>query len=308
MLNEKQGGQEGNSELNGTLQRGNGFDLEAPGTLIKLAKRIKEDIDAWCVKTYDDGPRSHLGASIIGHPCARYSWFTFRWIHHKKFTGRMYRLFDRGKREEARFCEYLRGIGFTIWEFQENGEQHRISMASGHGGGSLDAIARCPHDYNIGLPLLTEFKTNGTGRGFNDLMSQGLALAKPRHFAQMSIYGSKYKIQYGLYMNANKNDDDIYIEIPKLNWTLAQELEAKTCEIVSSQEPPSRLAESAAYHECKYCDYVDHCHNQRMPDKNCRSCINAIPIENAEWKCNLYDLVIPKTAIKLGCYVWRPII
>ncbi len=283
------------------------MNLDSPGILTQLAKRIKNDIDAYCIKAYDDGPRSHLGASIIGHPCARHSWFVFRWIYHKKYTARMYRLFQRGKLEEVRFVEYLRGAGFTVWETGEDGNQHRIIMAQGHGGGSLDGIAKYPREYDVSEPLLCEFKTNGTGRGFNDLVSQGVQFAKPQHFAQMCIYGFKYQLQYALYMNTNKNDDDIHIEVIKLNWTLAQELEAKAENIIAAQEPPERIAENPAYYECKYCDYVEHCYNSRLPDKNCRSCKHAAPIKDAQWECEGYG-VIPKEYIKLACDKWKSII
>jgi hypothetical protein len=283
------------------------MNLDSPGTLAQLAKRIKEDIDAYSVKVFDDGPREHLGASIIGHPCARYSWSTFRWIYHKKYTGRMYRLFERGKLEEARFIKLLRGIGFEVWETTEDGEQHRVIMAQGHGGGSLDGVIRFPQDYDIDEPLLVEFKTNGTGRGFTEL-KRGVTLAKPIHFAQMSLYGYKYNLQYALYMNVNKNDDDIHIEIVKLNWILGRELETKMGHIIASQEPPAKIAESPAYFECKYCDYVDHCHNQRMPDKNCRSCVNAKPIVDAKWHCVFWEQVIPTEFIKQGCGEWKGLI
>jgi hypothetical protein len=219
----------------------------------------------------------------------------------------MYRLFQRGKLEEARFIEYLRGIGFTVWEVTEDGEQHRIIIAQGHGGGSLDGVCMFPQEYQIDEPFLVEFKTNGTGRGFTEL-SQGVQLAKPRHYAQMCVYGFKYQLRYGLYLNTNKNDDDIYVEIVKLNWTLAQELEAKAENIIASQEPLARIAESPAYFECKYCDCKDHCFNQRMPDKNCRSCIEAVTIEKARWYCQLFDQTIPKDFIKSGCDEWKPII
>ena len=97
------------------------INLNAPGIATAVAKRIKEDIDGYCAKAYDDGPRWHLGASIIGNPCSRYLWFIFRWALHEKFTGRMQRLFNRGHREEARFIEWLRGIGFEVWDTNANG-------------------------------------------------------------------------------------------------------------------------------------------------------------------------------------------
>ena len=89
--------------------------LDAPGVAKALAKRILEEIDEYCVRAYDGGHRSHLGASLIGRECKRYLWYVFRWCLHEKTTGRQQRLFNRGHREEARFIEWLEGIGFKIW-------------------------------------------------------------------------------------------------------------------------------------------------------------------------------------------------
>ena len=47
-----------------------------------------------------DNHREHLGASLLGHPCDRYLWLTFRWAVKPTFPGRLLRLFRRGHNEE----------------------------------------------------------------------------------------------------------------------------------------------------------------------------------------------------------------
>jgi len=74
-----------------------------------------KEVDAYCVQTYDGGHRTHLGASLIGRDCKRYLWYVFRWCRRSDTDGRRQRLFNRGHREEARFIEWLEGIGFRIW-------------------------------------------------------------------------------------------------------------------------------------------------------------------------------------------------
>ena len=46
-------------------------------------------------------PRSHMGASELGHACERWLWLKFRWMVIEKFEGRTLRLFRRGHNEEA---------------------------------------------------------------------------------------------------------------------------------------------------------------------------------------------------------------
>lgn len=85
--------------------------------LSQLSKQLKQNIDSYCADHYDEGPRSHLGASEIGKSCSRYLWYKFRWVAHKHHDGRMQRLFQRGHFEEPRFCGYLEGIGFKVQLF-----------------------------------------------------------------------------------------------------------------------------------------------------------------------------------------------
>lgn len=284
------------------------LDLDAPGVRKALARQILEDIDAYCVATYDDGHRNHLGASLIGHDCERYAWNVFRWIAKEKFDGRMQRLFNRGHREEARFVEWLRGVGFQVWDVKDDGSQHRVTACRGHFGGSLDGINRPPERYRINEPLLCEFKTAGTGAKFVNLCKNGVAVEKPQHFRQMSIYGKHYGFRNALYMCINKNDDSIHIEIVKLDWALADSLEAKADSVIRSTFPPARISNSPSYMQCKYCPFNGQCFENKPPEKSCRSCEFAVPADNGEWHCDVHNDIIPKDFIKTGCNNWQSIL
>ena len=289
--------------------------LDAPGVAKALAKRILEEIDEYCVRTYDGGHRSHLGASLIGRECKRYLWYVFRWCLHEKTTGRQQRLFNRGHREEARFIEWLEGIGFKVWfenrdeDPNEKGEypQYRISDVMGHFGGSLDGIAVLPERYGIAEPVLLEFKTNGTGAGFNKLADDGMPIAKPEHFAQTSTYGKKYNFRYCVYLNINKNDDSLHIEVVKLNHNLGEQMIMKAEQIIMSQTAPARLSDNPTFHKCGYCHMKEVCHKGAVVEVNCRSCAFARPVENAEWFCEVHNGNIPKDFIAKACPSYKAI-
>lgn len=283
--------------------------LELPGRRVELAKEIKADIDAWCVEEYSDGHRTHLGASVIGRECSRQLWFMFRWVLAEVFDGRKLRLFQRGHLEEARFIQYLRGIGATVLEADpDTGEQFRISAVMGHFGGSLDGQIVLPEKYGVAFGMLSEYKTKGTGPMFNKLSKDGVQLVSPEHFAQMCSYGEKYGHKYALYMAVNKNDDDIYVEIVRLDWTLAVELENKAHDIITAQTPPVRIAQSPAYLTCKFCHFSDVCFNGAPIEVNCRSCAKASAVEGKKWHCSMHDGIIPKNFIKQGCADHSPIV
>jgi len=298
-------------------------DLDDHLQRTKLVLQIHQDIDAFCKAEFEEDPRTHLGASIIGHDCQAYAWNTFRWIKFESFSGQMLRLFNRGHLEEARFVRWLEGIGFELREIDpETGKQYRITGAKGHFGGSLDSMMKPPERYNIPaehIIWLGEFKTHNeksyaklAGKKSNTSIPRtggsGVKLAKPQHYKQMCSYGRAYGFHYGLYCAVNKDTDELYFEIVKLDYNQADDLFRKAERIVFSQEQPPKIAQTETYFDCKYCAYGANCFRGELPTKNCRSCKLASPIDGGEWHCGMYNQTIPKHFIIKGCDSWQAII
>lgn len=276
----------------------NNFDLQ------EIKANIENGIEEWSCNQYPLEHRDHLGISEIGAPCSRQIWYNFRWAKLQYFDGRMRRLFARGHREEEKYINYLRGIGCTVYQHDANGKQFRVSGVMGHYGGSCDGIVLTP--WYVGLPFLGEFKTHNT-KSFTNYVAKGVKKAKPQHWAQMCGYGEKQGIKYAIYFPENKNDDDIQVEVLELDWNYAKTLEKKAEEIILSAEPPPRISDNPAFQECQWCHLLDICHKGKIPDKNCRSCRNAVPAENAQWGCKIHNSLIPEAWIKKGCDGWIPI-
>lgn len=282
-----------------------------------LASEIKNRINEYCKHKYNDGHRTHLGASLIGHECKRYLWYVFRWVKQADFinhkgedhAGRMQRLFNRGHLEEFRWVEWLKGIGFRVWDLDENGDQFRVSGHEGHYGGSLDGIGVAP-EYLAPLvragAFLIEFKTYNA-KSFAKLVADGVRTTKPQHFVQMSTYGKFYNFRYAMYCAINKDDDDIHIEIVELDYAVAMENYRKAEEVIQAVRPPPRLSELPSYYKCKFCDIHDVCHKGAAYEINCRSCDYATPIKDKQWYCGLNQGVIPKDFIPKGCPSHKPV-
>jgi hypothetical protein len=165
-----------------------------------------------------------------------------------------------------------------------------------------------PPSYNIHGYFLLEDKTSGTGAKFNSLGKEGMFKAKPEHYIQNSIYGKDYGLPYCIYICTNKNDDDMYIEVVKLDFKLAEEMEKKAEAIVSSQYPPAKISETANFPKCKnLCEFKDVCHYSKPADKNCRSCFNCHAHDNGEFFCSKWNDVIPREAIPDACDAWQSI-
>ncbi len=275
----------------------------------KLEQLLSEDVNLFCETFYEQGHRNHMGASGLGEECWRKLWYDFRWTKEEHFDGRMMRLFNVGHSAEPRFVAYLKGIGFEVKEFDEDGKQFRVSGANGHYGGSLDGLCKAPARYELpdDIILSLSFKTNNTGSGYAKVATEDLRKAKPLHFAQECQYGYKMGIKYCIYMIENKNDSDITFKVIELDWNYGAELEKKATTIINAKEPPPRISDNPAFYKCGYCHQAGICHKGETPEKNCRSCRNASPVENAEWFCSNFNANIPKDFIRKGCDQWLPI-
>lgn len=289
----------------------------------KLVLQIHQDVDAFCRAEFEEDPRTHLGASIIGHDCKAFAWNTFRWLRFETFSGQMLRLFNRGHLEEARFVRWLQGIGFEVREVDPGtSKQFRIIGCKGHFGGSLDAMMKPPERYNIPAEFiiwLGEFKTHNE-KSFTKLAGKkvdtsvprsggaGVQSSKPQHYRQMCSYGRAYSFHYGLYCAVNKDTDELYFEIVPLDYRQADDLFRKAEGIVFTQIQPPKIAQSEAFFDCKYCQFAGICHRGEPVTKNCRSCIHAIPIDDGQWHCQFHNGIIPKDFIPKGCDNWKAIL
>lgn len=274
----------------------------------RLVLKMQADLDAACRELFKEDPRKHLGASVIGDDCKAKAWLAFRWVHFEEFDGRMLRLFNRGHEEEHRFVRWLKAMRWQVWELDpQTQKQFRIKGAKGHFGGSLDSIFRAPPEYDIPDDMLGEFKTH-SDKSFTKLKKEGVAKSKPMHFRQMCSYGRAYGFKFAVYCAVNKNTDEIWFEICQLDWSQADDLFRKAEGIVFSRTMPPRIAQVATFIDCKYCDLSEHCHNGKMPAKNCRSCRLAVPVDDGQWLCEARNLIIPDEVIKVGCPSWSRII
>lgn len=88
-----------------------------------------------------DGFRDHLGASLIGKPCARALWYDFRWATPARHTGRILRLFETGQLEEARLVRDLRATDATVLEVDpDTGRQFRVEAHGGHFAAQIHVV------------------------------------------------------------------------------------------------------------------------------------------------------------------------
>ena len=276
--------------------------------LTDLSRELRDKINEQTLAetAHDDGWRWHLGASIIGQECLRQTWYDFRWFSSSTHPAHINRLFKRGHREEANIVGMLRSIGVAVNTPADNDgiwTNYKFSGANGHYGGTCDGVVALNTPFRL---MLVEMKTHNTG-SFSRLAHKGLIEAKPQHYAQMNAYGYGLQLDYGLYFAVNKNDDDIYLEINKLDYAHGKQLTLRAIEIVNATEPPPRISKKATDYRCKMCPHQDVCHYGVMPIKHCRSCTQSITTDNGEWYCNKWNAVIPRDVVRQGCDAYEGI-
>ena len=255
----------------------------------------------------DDSPRSHLGASVIGRPCARELWYSFRWSEESDFTGRLLRLFRRGHNEEGPLVEDLRNAGVTVLDADpRTGKQFNFSVLGGHVGGSMDGAGQGFVESDKWH--LLEFKT-ANDKSFKQIAKQGVEKAKPEHFAQMQLYmhwsgnNKETRLERAMYIVVNKNDDSIYMERLKYDSSVARNYEERAKSVVDSPEPLERISNDPSWYQCKFCPAANICHQKKLPVVSCRTCVHATPEMDGEgrWSCSKLSKDLTVEEQRAGC-------
>lgn len=262
---------------------------------------IQQRIDDHILATVgQEKPRPYLGASAIGEACLRKSWLGFRWVEPEKFPARLYRVFDRGHRDESQFVKWLRWAGFVVEASCEADEDQITSFQfkdlEKHFAGTCDGVAR-----RADLPsakenwFLLEFKDwkaetkMQPGNSFEHLRKVGVKIAAPKHYQQITAYLGELKMEWCLYCAVNKNTDELWFEWVQFDPQIFQEVLAKAEHIINVTVPPERISNDPNCYSCKYCHLSGICqfnHPITNENKHCRNCVHGHPAESGTWVCD----------------------
>lgn len=270
----------------------------------KIQTGVIEDINSYWARIRPNRQTVRLSPSSLGEECAAQTFFRFRWAAEPgPVDGRMARYNSRGEDNEADIIDWLRNTGWTIYDQAPNGEQISISDFGGHFYGKLDSVGSHP-EYTNGHNILIEYKYVNTKR-FVSLVGKPLSEIDPKYYGQICLYMDYLNLPACMFFPGNRNDEDIRPIIIPADPIQANLLKAKAKTILETKVRPARIAETPAFFKCKFCEYVDQCHNAAPLAKSCRSCVSCVPIDGGKFHCTKWGADIPsKEAIKSGCDEW----
>lgn len=271
-----------------------GEKMKLPTPIHTIASLIDKEYES-----HKEGPRPHLGASLLGHECERWLWLSFRWAVIESFPGRVLRLFQRGQDEEKKIVSWLTRIGCEV--HSTGGEQSRVSFGA-HVSGSIDGIIEKGVPEAPTKRHILECKTHSL-KSFNDLVKNGVQASQPKHWAQMQIYMGGSGIDRALYFAVCKDNDDIYTERVRYDADAAQRLIERGKRITLSDRMPPPISTDSTWYQCKFCAAHGFCHDHHMSREiNCRTCALSTPTEDSKWTCARYGgAEIPFEAQLQGC-------
>lgn len=228
--------------------------------------------------------RDHLGASLIGEPCLRKVWLSYRGCGQSELSARLIRLFNRGHLEEARFHAMLQACGVnTYWEYNDRQYGYKDGMFAGSIDGLATNVPDCPNEL-----VMLEFKTMNEAR-FKQFVNSGmLAFKGYENQCKVNMYCMcKYQadvlkelnpkdptVWNTLFMAVNKNTDEVHaVLIHRDDDWVINNLEKRINAVLDNDRVPLGIHDKPTFFECRCCSFKGYCYDHKELPHNCRTCI-----------------------------------
>jgi len=215
--------------------------------------------------------RPHLGASMLGHNCKRYLWYSFHWAYENHVHAKLNRIFRIGDATEDLIVADLARVGMPVTD-----NQVRVVGYLGHGGGSIDG--------RIGDSLFEAKSMNVSN--FNKVKKQGVKAGFPTYYTQVQYYMGKLGLDTCIFVVMNKNTQELYIETIDFDGDKYAEAQATEKAIIDGDlEDFKRIGMNASWHECRFCSALDICQLDIPFQVNCRTCEHSLATLDGMWVC-----------------------
>jgi len=208
-------------------------------------------------------PRGYLGASIVGHDCARrtqYDW----WIK-PELPARVRAIFDRGHHTELRTRQQMVAAGFKFAPPEAVAFIAVDGALRGHADGIIIHGPNLPGAYLI-FPLVWECKCLNA-KNWRAVERDGLIKAFPQYAAQVALYQAYLEITNPALFTAVNADtcEQLHFLVP-FNAELAQYWSDRAANIIAATRVGELLPRGYDDPEdwrCKMCPHKERCWGQK---------------------------------------------
>lgn len=199
--------------------------------------------------------RSYMGGSILGEPCDRKLWYSYK-MPSRITDARILRIMDLGNKIEEMVIEYLKDAGLVVYDKDESGNQ--FSFSDGPIAGNIDGVVM--NLLESDKPHLFECKSAKDSR-FKEFVKKGIKEVEPKYWAQIQTYMKYMELERCLYVIYNKDTSELHIERFEYNAMEADYYVSRGKEIANKEEHETeRKYKGPAWRECKYfCPYKERC-------------------------------------------------
>jgi hypothetical protein len=213
---------------------------------------ISSLIDKAVERTHVEEERNYIGASSIGHTCARAIWYAFKGTERKPLTAKQIRTFEIGKRLELMIKEEIKLLGFKLIDELQLTTCYDDEVTVFQG--SVDGILEID-----GKLVILEIKT-AKDSSFKLFVNKGLRKWRPEYYSQVQAYMGMKGIDTAYILAINKDTSELHDEYVQFDDFFYHELKAKAKMISKAEEPPERINKSPLYYICSMCNYKETCH------------------------------------------------
>lgn len=235
--------------------------------------------------------RKYLGMSAIGRPCARETWYSFRWAAQNSFDAATIKRFDDGHATETVVVSRLKAVPeIELHDTDEDGEQWGFKDFGGHFSGHMDGVVlglvQAPKTWHV-------FEAKASEK-YTDLDKAKKKVGEKHALAE---WNATYYAQAVLYMDyAGLDRHYLVCASPGARrWTscrtdadpaFALVLKNKAESIIFSDRAPERIGSQDSF-ACRFCDVSALCHGSViLAERNCRTCMHVTPTRDGEWRCD----------------------
>lgn len=269
-----------------------------------------EAVDAALEAKQSRHARDYLGMSAIGRPCEREIWYGYRWCSVIAFNATTLKRFADGHHGEDLQAARLRMVdGIELHTHTEDGDQFGFYDLGGHLRGHMDGAIR-------GLLQAPKTWHVWEHKQVDPKKQTALEKAKREHGEKgaLKVWDETYHAQAQLYLHfSGMTRHYLTCSTPGGRHTISARTDydmstalwliERAHRVIVADSPPPRLSEDPDYYICRWCDFSKICHDDKLPEVSCRTCLHATPELDGDrrWSCARWKKDLTLAEQKAGC-------